>query len=51
LWAEIPFDPAMGARTDGGDPPGASDGSLFGKAFGALADRVERGFGERKSAT
>ncbi len=50
LWAEIPFDPAMGARTDGGDPPGASDGSLFGKAFGALADRVERGFGGRKSA-
>jgi hypothetical protein len=47
LWAEIPFDPVMGARTDGGDPPGASDDFLFGKAFRALADRVERGVGGR----
>lgn len=51
LWAEIPFDPGMGARTDGGDPPGASDDSLFGKAFQALADRVERGVGGREAAS
>jgi hypothetical protein len=50
LWAEIPFDPGMGARTDGGEPPGGSDDSLFGKAFQALADRVERGVGGRKAA-
>jgi len=50
LWAEIPFDSEMGARTDGGDPPGASDDSLFGKAFQALADRVERGVGGREAA-
>ena len=50
LWAEIPFDPGMGARTDGGEPPGGSDDSLFGKAFQALADRVERGAGGREAA-
>ncbi len=50
LWAEIPFDPGMGARTDGGEPPGGSDDSLFGKAFQALADRVERGVGGREAA-
>jgi ATP-binding protein involved in chromosome partitioning len=42
LWAEIPFDPRMGARTDSGDPPGEGTDSLFGAAFQALADRVER---------
>ena len=50
LWAEIPFDPGMGARTDGGDPPGASDDSLFGEGFQALADREERGVGGREVA-
>lgn len=45
LWAEIPFDPLMGARTDDGDPPGASGDSLFGQAFEALSDRVERHMG------
>ena len=50
LWTEIPFDPAMGARTDAGDPPGASDDSLFGEGFQALADRVERGVGGREVA-
>ena len=50
LWAEIPFDPGMGSRTDGGEPPGASDDSQFGRAFQALADRVERGLGGREAA-
>ena len=50
LWAEIPFDPAMGGRTDVGDPPGANDDSLFGRSFHALADRVERGVGGRVAA-
>ena len=50
LWAEIPFDPGMGGRTDGGEPPGASDDSQFGRAFQALADRVERGLGGREAA-
>ncbi len=45
LWAEIPFDPIMGARTDEGDPPGEDGASLFGRAFEALADRVERHVG------
>ncbi len=48
LWAEIPFDPGMGSRTDRGDPPGASDDSVFGRAFQALADRVEQGVGGRE---
>ena len=50
LWAEIPFDPGMGSRTDRGDPPGASDDSVFGRAFQALADRVEQGGGGREVA-
>jgi ATP-binding protein involved in chromosome partitioning len=50
LWAEIPFDPGMGSRTDRGDPAGASDDSVFGRAFQALADRVEQGVGGREVA-
>lgn len=43
LWAEIPFDPELGRRTDGGDPPGAREGTGAGRALGELAERVERG--------
>ena len=50
LWAEIPFDPGMGSRTDRGDPAGASDDSVFGRAFQALADRVEQAVGGREVA-
>ncbi len=43
LWAEIPFDPAFGAATDGGEPPGADGDSDAARAFAELAERVERG--------
>lgn len=50
LWAEIPFDPAMGARTDQGDPPGERGDSLFSMAFRQLTDRVEIPVGREKTA-
>lgn len=49
LWAEIPFDPAFGAATDRGEPPGADDGSGASRAFAELAERVERGPGGREA--
>jgi len=49
LWAEIPFDPDLGARTDAGDPPGADTATASGRAFHELADRVERGPGGREA--
>lgn len=49
LWAEIPFDPALGTATDGGDPPGSRDGSAAADAFGRLGDRVELAHGGREA--
>lgn len=45
LWAEIPFDPRLGSRTDNGDPPGAGGESLFEQAFETLVERVDRRIG------
>jgi ATP-binding protein involved in chromosome partitioning len=49
VWAEIPFDPELGARTDRGTPP-ATSSATAGAAFEALADRVERGPKGREAA-
>lgn len=50
LWAEIPYDPELGAATDRGEPPGARGASSTAEAFGRLANRVERAPGGRESA-
>ncbi len=47
VWTDIPFAPRLGRLTDGGRPPGATLDGAVGEAFGALADRVERGPGGR----
>jgi len=47
LWSRIPFAPALGARTDRGEPPGATLDGPAGRAFATLADRVEEGPGGR----
>ena len=49
VWAEIPFDPELGARTDAGVPPGGEGDSPASRAFAALALRVERGPGGREA--
>ncbi len=49
LWAEIPFDPAFGAATDQGEPPGAEGDSGPARAFAELAERVERAPGGREA--
>jgi ATP-binding protein involved in chromosome partitioning len=51
VWAEIPFDPELGRRTDAGDPPGARGGTRSALAFLELAERVERGPGGRDGAS
>ena len=50
LWAEIPFDPALGAATDQGEPPGADGDSGAARAFADLAERVERAPGGREAS-
>lgn len=50
VWAEIPFDPELGARTDAGEPPGGDGDSPACRAFATLALRVERGPGGREAA-
>lgn len=49
VWAEIPFDPELGARTDAGEPPGAEHAGRAGRAFAELAGRLERGPGGREA--
>jgi ATP-binding protein involved in chromosome partitioning len=50
LWAEIPFDPEMGARTDAGEPSGSDGATAAAQAIERLAERVERGPGGRGEA-
>jgi len=47
VWAEVPFDPEFGALTDDGQSPGAEHPGSAGRAFQALAERVEWGPGGR----
>jgi ATP-binding protein involved in chromosome partitioning len=48
LWAEVPFDPALGAATDRGSPLATSSvDSPTVTALRALAERIERGNGGR----
>ncbi len=47
IWAEVPFNPEFGALTDEGKPPGSDGPGAVGRAFDALAERVERGPGGR----
>lgn len=47
VWAEVPFDPEFGALTDDGRSPGADHPGEVGRAFEALAERVEQGPGGR----
>jgi ATP-binding protein involved in chromosome partitioning len=49
VWAELPFDPELGARTDEGEPPGGGHSGAAGRAFADLAERVERGPGGREA--
>jgi ATP-binding protein involved in chromosome partitioning len=49
LWAEIPFDPAFGAATDGGSPPGSEGSSPTALALDRLSDRVEHAPGGRNA--
>ncbi|MDT8341183.1 MAG: P-loop NTPase, partial [Longimicrobiales bacterium] len=48
VWARIPFAPRLGQLTDRGRAPGAGLEGPVGRAFGALAERVERGPGGRR---
>lgn len=42
-WVDIPFDPALGARSDAGSPPSAHPGGLAAaKALRALAERLRQ---------
>lgn len=41
IWAEIPFDPRLGAATDAGTPAAGDAADPAAPAFGTLADRVE----------
>jgi len=50
LWAEIPFDPAFGAATDRGEPPGADGDSGAARALAELTERVERAPGGREAS-
>ena len=47
LWAEIPFDPVLGSRTDQGNPVGGEGDSVVARVFSDLADRIEHGPGGR----
>jgi ATP-binding protein involved in chromosome partitioning len=47
LWAQVPFDPALGAATDRGTPLAGDADSPTAAALRALADRVERENGGR----
>lgn len=49
VWTEIPFDPALGALTDRGEPPGGAGAGPVGRAFAELAARVERENGGREA--
>lgn len=52
VWAEVPFDPALGFATDRGSPYvlGAEGDASAARAIGALASRVERENGGRRAA-
>jgi ATP-binding protein involved in chromosome partitioning len=50
VWAEIPFDPELGAATDRGEPPGTGHPTSAASGLEALARRVERGPKGRKAA-
>lgn len=47
VWAEVPFDPALGAATDRGTPGTVATGSAAAVALAALAERIERQNGGR----
>lgn len=51
IWADVPFDPEFGALTDDGRPPGTDARGAVGRAFAALAERVEHGPGGRMRTT
>ena len=52
VWAEIPFDPRLGAATDSGTPLVITDPDAHScRAIIALADRVEEQLGIRSEDT
>ena len=52
VWAEIPFDPRLGAATDSGTPLVITDPEAHScRAILALADRVEEHLGIRSEGT